>query len=53
MPFGLSNAPQTFHSYINDALRVYLDDFVPTYLDDALIFSDTYEHHVAHVPGET
>ena len=27
MPFGLTNAPATFQSYINSALREYLDDF--------------------------
>ena len=49
MPFGLYNAPGTFQSYINDALREHLDNFVSAYLDDCLIFSDTYEEHVTHV----
>jgi hypothetical protein len=49
MPFGLSNAPATFQSYINDTLREFLDDFVSAYLDDALIFSDTEEEHPAQV----
>lgn len=49
MPFGLSNAPATFQSYINDTLREFLDDFVSAYLDDALIFSNTEEEHPAQV----
>ena len=50
MPFGLCNAPATFQSYINDALRDFLDDFCVAYLDDVLIYTDgTHEEHVQHV----
>ena len=49
MPFGLCNAPGTFQSYINDALREFLDDFASAYLDDCLVFSDTLEEHIEHV----
>ena len=49
MPFGLCNAPATFQSYINDALRQHLDEFCSAYLDDVLIFSDTLEEHKQHV----
>ena len=49
MPFGLSNAPASFQSYINDTLRDFLDDFASAYLDDVLIFSDTLEEHIEHV----
>ena len=49
MPFGLTNAPATFQSYINSALREYLDDFCVAYLDDILIYSKTLEEHVTHV----
>ena len=50
MPFGLCNAPATFQSYINDALRDFLDEFCVAYLDDVLIYTDgTHEEHVQHV----
>lgn len=49
MPFGLSNAPSTFQSYIDDVLRGELDDCASAYLDDVLIFSDSLEEHVEHV----
>src|SRR5208282_6156413 len=50
MPFGLCNAPATFQSYINDALREFLDEFCVAYLDDVLIYTDgTHEEHVQHV----
>lgn len=49
MPFGLSNAPAAFQSFINDTLMDCLDDFASAYLDDCLIFSDTLEEHVEHV----
>ena len=49
MPFGLVNAPATFQSYINSALRDYLDVFCIAYLDDILIYSDNDEDHTEHV----
>ena len=49
MPFGLTNAPATFQSYINAALREYLDEFCTAYLDDILIYSDSPEDHTRHV----
>src|SRR6202165_874558 len=49
MPFGLTNAPATFQSYINAALRKYLDQFCIPYLDDILIYSNTLEGHQQHV----
>jgi len=49
MPFGLTGAPGSFQSYINDILRTYLDIFCVVYLDDILIYSDTPEEHVQHV----
>jgi len=49
MPFGVCNGPGTFQSYINNALRDYLDDFCSAYLDDILIYSDDPSKHTEHV----
>ena len=49
MPMGLTNSPATFQSYINRALRGYIDDFCVVYLDDILIFSRTPEEHQRHL----
>lgn len=49
MPFGLYNALGTFQSYINDALREFLDEFASAYLDDCLIFSDTFEEYIRYI----
>jgi len=49
MPFGLSNAPGQFQSYVNKLFSDMLDLFVCTYLDDFMIFSKTYADHVQHV----
>ncbi|CAJ0922084.1 unnamed protein product, partial [Ranitomeya imitator] len=49
MPFGLSNAPSVFQSFMHDIFRNYLDKFMVVYLDDILIFSDDWESHVKQV----
>jgi hypothetical protein len=49
MPFGLSNAPATFQSRINEVLRPFLDIFCTAYIDDILIYSDTLQDHRQHV----
>ena len=41
MPFGLTSAPASFQTFINDILHPFLDRFATAYLDDILIFSDT------------
>ncbi|CAJ0968825.1 unnamed protein product, partial [Ranitomeya imitator] len=46
MPFGLSNAPSVFQSFMHDIFRDYLDRFPIVYLDDILVFSDDWESHV-------
>ena len=47
--FGLTNAPATFMTLMNDIFREYLDKFVVVYLDDILIYSRTKEEHLQHV----
>jgi hypothetical protein len=49
LPFGLTNAPATFMTLMNDIFRDYLDKFVIVYLDDILIYSKTKEEHLQHV----
>jgi hypothetical protein len=49
LPFGLTNAPATFMTLMNDVFRKYLDQFVIIYLDDILIYSKSKEKHITHV----
>ncbi|CAJ0924921.1 unnamed protein product [Ranitomeya imitator] len=49
IPFGLSNAPSVFQSFMHDIFREYLDKFLIVYLDDILVFSDDWESHVKQV----
>jgi Reverse transcriptase (RNA-dependent DNA polymerase) len=49
MPFSLINISTTFQSYINKALRGYLDIFYIIYLDDIIVYSERVEEHKEHV----
>ena len=49
MPFGLTSAPATCQTLMNNVLREFLDDFVRVYLDDIMIFNRTEEEHLRHV----
>ena len=49
LPFGLTNAPATFMTVMNDVFHEYLDVFVLVYLDDILVFSKTLQDHVKHL----
>ena len=50
IPFGLSNAPASFHGYINKILVEKLDIFVIVYLNDIFIYTeDQGQGHVEAV----
>jgi len=49
LPFGLTNAPATFMTLMNNIFHDYLDKFVIIYLDDILVFSNTKEEHLEHL----
>ncbi len=49
MLFGLTNAPATFCSLMNDMFREWFDDFVVVYIDNILVYSNSMEEHVEHL----
>jgi hypothetical protein len=49
MSFELANASITFQSYINFALKEFLNIFVIIYLNDILIYFQNEEEHTNHV----
>jgi len=49
MPFELTNAPAIFQKLMSYVLHDYLNNFVVIYLNDILVYSDTFEEHLAHL----
>lgn len=48
MPFGLRNAPATFQRLMHTALAD-MCSFANSYIDDIIIFSTSWEDHLAHI----
>lgn len=48
MPFGLQGAPATFQRLMDKVIGG-LEDFSVVYLDNLVVFSETWEEHVAHL----
>jgi transposase InsO family protein len=49
MPMGMTNAPATFMTLMNQVLRKFINKCVVVFLDDVLIFSRSPEEHLEHV----
>jgi hypothetical protein len=48
MSFGLTNAPTTFHCFMNSIFADYVRKFVLVFMNDILIFSKTLDEPIEH-----
>jgi len=49
MHFGLTNAPATFYTFMNDIFQEWLDDFGVVCIDDIFVYNNSMEKHVKHL----
>lgn len=49
MSFGLTNAPASFQTFINDTLAAFLNRYVTAYIDDIIIYTETLDEYRDHV----
>ena len=49
MPYGLTNAPAVFQSFMNEVFQDMINQFLIVYIDDILIYSPSLAEHVQHV----
>jgi hypothetical protein len=49
MLFGLTNAPATFQTYINETFKGLLNVICVIYIDDICIYNSKLEKHADHV----
>ncbi|WMV25787.1 hypothetical protein MTR67_019172 [Solanum verrucosum] len=49
MSFGLTNAPTTFISLMNDVFKTFLDAFVIVFIDDILIYPKSKKEHAENI----
>jgi len=49
MPFGHTNAPNTFMRLLNRVLRDCIGKFVVVYFEDILVYSSSFSLHLEHL----